>query len=77
MPDLPCRVARLEVKLDNESEDSREFRVEIRHALLEISDSVQTLKMQREKQVGFVAGVSAVIGILVTAAGYLFNKFYQ
>jgi hypothetical protein len=77
MPDLPCRVARLEVKLDNESEDSREFRVEIRHALLEISDSVQTLKMQREKQVGFIAGVSAVIGVLVTAAGYIFNKFYQ
>jgi hypothetical protein len=77
MPDLPCRVARLEVKLDNESEDSREFRTEIRHALLEISDSVQTLKMQREKQVGFVAGVSAVIGIIVTAAGYMFNKFYQ
>jgi hypothetical protein len=77
MPDLPCRVARLEVKLDNESEDSREFRTEIRHALLEISDSVQTLKMQREKQVGFIAGVSAVIGVLVTAAGYMFNKFYQ
>lgn len=77
MPDLPCRVTRLEVKLDNESEDSKEFRAEIRHALLEISDSVQAMKMQREKQVGFVAGVSAVIGILVTAAGYLFNKFYQ
>jgi hypothetical protein len=77
MPDLPCRVARLEVKLDNESEDSREFRTEIRLALLEISDSVQTLKMQREKQVGFIAGVSAVIGVLVTAAGYMFNKFYQ
>lgn len=77
MPDLPCRVARLEVKLDNEAEDSREFRAEIRHALLEISDSVQTMKMQREKQVGFIAGVSAVIGIMVTAAGYLFNKFYQ
>jgi hypothetical protein len=77
MPDLPCRVARLEVKLDNESEDSREFRTEIRLALLEISDSVQTLKLQREKQVGFIAGVSAVIGVLVTAAGYVFNKFYQ
>ena len=77
MPDLPCRVARLEVKLDNESEDSREFRTEIRLALLEISDSVQTLKLQREKQVGFIAGVSAVIGILVAAVGYVFNKFYQ
>jgi hypothetical protein len=77
MPDLPCRVTRLEVKLDNETEDSKEFRAEIRHALLEISDSVQVMKMQREKQVGFIAGVSAVIGILVAAVGYIFNKFYQ
>ena len=77
MPDIPCRVARLEVKLDNETEDSKEFIAEIRHALLEISDSVQIMKMQREKQVGFIAGVSAVIGILVAAVGYIFNKFYQ
>lgn len=77
MPDIPCRVARLEVKLDNETEDSKEFRAEIRQALLEISDSVQVMKMQREKQVGFIAGVSAVIGILVAAVGYIFNKFYQ
>jgi hypothetical protein len=77
MPDLPCRVARLEANLDNEIDDNKQFRIELRHALLEISDSVQTLKMQREKQVGFIAGVSAVIGVLVTAAGYIFNKFYQ
>lgn len=77
MPDLPCRVTRLEVKLDNEAEDSKEFRGEIRHALLEISESVQAMKMQREKQVGFIAGVSAAIGVIVTATGYIFNKFYQ
>lgn len=77
MPDLPCRVAKLEEKLTAESNDSREFREEVRSSLREIAETVHNLQLQREKQVGFIAGVAAVIGGVVTVIGYFFNKFYE
>lgn len=77
MSDLPCRVAKLEAKLQNETNSSENFRTEVKRSLESIESSIHEMQLQREKQVGFIAGVSAVIGVMVTAAGYLFNRFYQ
>ena len=77
MSDLPCRVAKLEAKLQTETSSSESFRTEVRRSLESIETSIHEMQLQREKQTGFIAGVSAVIGIMVTAAGYLFNRFYQ
>ena len=77
MSDLPCRVAKLEARLQNETDSSAAFRAKAEASLESIETTLYEMQLQREKQVGFIAGVSAVMGVLITALGYLFNRFYQ
>jgi hypothetical protein len=43
MPDLPCRVAKLEENLKNVSDDSKEFRESITVSLKEIAETLQEM----------------------------------
>ena len=50
MPDLPCRVAKLEENLKNISVDSKEFRDEVTVSLKEIAETLQEMQVERSNK---------------------------
>jgi hypothetical protein len=76
MPDLPCRVAKLEENLKNVSDDSKEFRESITVSLKEIAETLQEMQLERSKQMGYIGGISTVVGGIAAIATFVINKYF-
>lgn len=66
MPDLECRVARLESRLDSMEKDTF-------IKLEEIKDAIEDLKVYQRNQQGFVRGVVFTVSAIVGGIGLAFN----
>lgn len=75
MPDLPCRVAKIEEKLEGLCRSSSEDRDEYRRKMDRVFDSLEELKETNKRQQGFMAGMAFAISLLVTAIMTLTNFF--
>jgi hypothetical protein len=76
MPDLSCRVAKLEEQLKNVSEDSKEFRESVTVSLKEIVETLQEMQVERSKQVGYIGGISTAVGGIAAIATFVINKYF-
>jgi hypothetical protein len=76
MPDLPCRVAKLEENLKNVSDDSKEFRESITVSLKEIAETLQEMQVERSKQIGYIGGISTAVGGIAAIATFVINKYF-
>ena len=76
MPDLSCRVAKLEENLKNVSEDSKEFRESVTVSLKEIVETLQEMKLERSKQIGYIGGISTAVGGIAAVATFIINKYF-
>ena len=76
MPDINCRVAQLEANLRNESQDSKEFREEVRASLTVITTTLQKMELERSKQVGYIGGISTAVGGIAAVATFVINKYF-
>lgn len=76
MPDLPCRVAKLEENLKNVSDDSKEFRESVTVSLKEIVETLQEMQLERSKQMGYIGGISTVVGGIAAIATFVINKYF-
>ena len=65
MPDINCRVARIEQQQENQLQDISE----IKQILEEVRDT------QRDQK-GFVRGVAFAMTAILSAGGFIFNHFY-
>jgi hypothetical protein len=76
MPDLSCRVAKLEEQLKNVSEDGKEFREGVTISLKEIVETLQEMQVERSKQVGYIGGISTAVGGIAAIATFIINKYF-
>lgn len=76
MPDLSCRVAKLEENLKNVSEDGKEFRESVTVSLKEIVETLQEMKLERSKQIGYIGGISTAVGGIAAVATFIINKYF-
>ena len=66
MPDINCRVARIEQQQENQSQDIGD----IKQLLEEVRDT-------QKGQQGFVRGMAFTITAIVSAAGFFINHLYS
>ena len=76
MPDLECRVAKLEAHLENNLQDCEDFHEGVRATLRDLTTAINDLKLQREKQISFLGGIAAVVSVIATVAGFVINKYF-
>ena len=66
MPDINCRVARIEQQQDDQSQDI----VDIKKLLEEVRDT-------QKSQQGFVRGVAFSVTAIISAVGFFINNIYN
>lgn len=66
MPDINCRVARIEQQQETQSQDIGD----IKQLLEEVRDT-------QKSQQGFVRGMVFTVTAIISAAGFLFNHLYS
>ena len=76
MADLDCRVAKLEAILELNTKECSTFQAEISQSLKELNATVHDIQIQREKQLSFFGGVSAVVGGVAAIAAFFINKYF-
>lgn len=76
MPDLECRVAKLEQKLDMKILDDKEYREEVSEILRSIQTSIKDMQLERSKEKGFLGGVVFIVGAVASVATIVVNKFF-
>ena len=76
MPDLECRVAKLEQKLDMKILDDKEYREEVSEILRSIQTSIKDTQLERSKEKGFIGGVVFIVGAVASVATIVVNKFF-
>ena len=76
MPDLECRVAKLEQKLDIKIVDDKEYREEVSEILHDIQASIKDMQLAKSREKGFIGGVVFIVGALASIATIVVNKFF-
>jgi hypothetical protein len=76
LEEITNRMLKLEIAFAAEIEDTKEFRTGVSATLKEFSAALQDLKVQREKQMSFIGGISAVISIFAGAGAFIVNKYF-
>ena len=76
LKELTDRMLTLELNFKAELEDTREFREGVKETLKEFSNGLHELKVQREKQMSFIGGVSAVISVIAGIGAFIINKYF-
>ena len=76
MPDLECRVAKLEQKLDMKIVDDKEYREEVSEILRSIQSSIKEMQLEKSKEKGFIGGVVFIVGAVASIATIAVNKFF-
>lgn len=66
MPDINCRVARIEQQQENQSQDISD----IKQLLEEVRDT-------QKSQQGFVRGMVFTVTAIISAAGFFINHLYN
>lgn len=75
MPDLECRLAKLEEKVTNKIANDKEDKEELMEIVNKIAFNVQTMREEKAKEKGFYGGVVFVIGGIATVASVVINKY--
>lgn len=76
MPDLECRVAKLEQKIDIKIEDDKEYREETSEILKEIRESIKEMELAKSKEKGFIGGVVFIVGAVASIGTVAVNKLF-
>jgi len=74
MPDLECRVAKLEQKIDIKIEDDKNYREEVSEMLKEIRTCIKDMELARSKEKGFIGGIVFIVGAVASIATVVMNK---
>ena len=74
MPDLECRVAKLEQVVEGLRDMISEDKRESRECLREINESLDDLKKNMEKQRGFVGGVIFTVSAVFSVVTWMFSN---
>jgi len=85
MPDERCEIEKLKVRFENFEQDFKErckredeYMLEFKKNLHDVSENLQKVIETQNKQITFVAGVTATITVITGAAWavftYVFNK---
>lgn len=76
MPDLECRVAKLEERVSNKIEEDDDYRTNVTVALKDISASIHDLKETNARQKGFMGGIIFAISAISTIVTVVINKYF-
>ena len=74
MPDLECRVAKLEQAVEGLRDMIREEKRETSECLRGINESLDDLKKNMEKQRGFVGGVIFTVSAVFSVVTWMFSN---
>lgn len=77
MPDIDCRVAKLEQKMENYDHILQNHLVEEEKATVKLFDKLDVIEESLAKQKGFIGGVTFTISAIVGAIGLAISFFYD
>lgn len=75
MPDIPCRLAKLETLVDKQSKEMCCLEEDVKESLKEITETLKQMQQDTAKQKGFISGAVFVLSAIAACVSYIMNKF--